>query len=91
MAIKLHTCPNTWIHGPHPCWKVMKALQDEGIEFEQVKEPLGRGRRDGLQELSGQRRLPVIEFEDGTIYREESADMAARIRAGELFETPAAP
>jgi hypothetical protein len=28
----------------------------------------------------------VIEFEDGTIYREESKDMASRIRAGKLFE-----
>ena len=37
-----------------------------------------------LEQLSGQRKYPTIEFEDGTTYREESADMAARIRAGEL-------
>ena len=36
--------------------------------------------------VSGQRRYPVVEFEDGGVYREESADMAARIRAGELSE-----
>jgi hypothetical protein len=29
---------------------------------------------------NGQRLLPAIEFEDGTIVREESADLAARIR-----------
>jgi len=29
-------------------------------------------------------KLPVIEFEDGTTLREESKDLAARIRAGQL-------
>jgi hypothetical protein len=28
----------------------------------------------------------VIEFEDGRVYREESKDMAERIRAGKLLE-----
>jgi hypothetical protein len=28
----------------------------------------------------------VIEFEDGSTYRAESKDMAARIRDGKLFE-----
>jgi len=28
----------------------------------------------------------VIEFEDGRAYREESKEMAERIRAGRLFE-----
>ena len=27
MAIKLHTCKNTWVHGPHPCWQAKKALE----------------------------------------------------------------
>jgi len=48
--------------------------------------PVRRGKRDQLEQLSGQRKCPVIEFEDGTIYREESKDMAARIKAGKLFE-----
>jgi glutathione S-transferase len=87
MAIKLHTCGNTWIHGPHPCWKVMKALQDAGIEYEQVKNPtFPRGKRTELKQLSGQDKLPVIEFEDGRVLREESGDLAARIREGRLFE-----
>ena len=42
------------------------------------------GKRDELEQLSGQRKYPVIEFEDGTVYREESKEMAAKIRAGEL-------
>ena len=43
-----------------------------------------------LDELSGQRKYPVIEFEDGRSYRAESAEMAEKIRAGELFDGPAA-
>jgi hypothetical protein len=54
-----------------------------------VKGPLRRGQRDELEKLSGQRQYPVIEFEDGTAYREESKDMAARIERGELFERQA--
>jgi glutaredoxin len=87
VAIKLHRCPNSWVKiGAHPCWKVQKALDDQGIEYEVVKGPLRRGQRDDLEKLSGQRQYPVIEFEDGTVYREESKDMAARIRRGELLE-----
>ena len=36
--------------------------------------------------LSGQKWLPVIEFEDGSAYRAESDEMAARVRAGSLFD-----
>ena len=73
----------------HPCWKVQKALDEQGIEYEVVKGPLRGGKRDDLEQLSGQRKYPVIEFEDGRVYREESTDMAERIRAGELFEEAA--
>jgi len=75
----------------HPCWKVQKALDEQGIEYEVVKGPLRGGKRNGLEQLSGQRKYPVIEFEDGRVYREESTDMAARIRAGELFGEPVGP
>jgi len=68
----------------HPCWKVQKALDEQGIEYEVVKGPLRGGKRDELERLSGQRKYPVIEFGDGRTYREESKQMAARIRAGEL-------
>jgi glutathione S-transferase len=63
---------------------VQKALDEQGIEYEVVKGPLRSGKRDELEQLSGQRKYPVIEFEDGTVYREESKEMAAKIRAGEL-------
>jgi len=85
--LRLHRCPNTWLKiGPHPCWKVEKALQDQGIEYEVVKGPLRRGQRDELEALSGQRVYPVIELPDGEVYRDESEAMAARIAAGKLME-----
>ena len=68
----------------HPCWRVQKALDEQGVEYEVVKGPVRRGKRDELERLSGQRKYPVIEFADGSIYRDESKDMAARVRAGEL-------
>jgi len=87
MAVKLHRCSLLWFKsGLHPCWRVQSALDDMGIEYEIVKEPLSRGKRTEIERLTGQRLVPVIEFEDGTAYREESRDMAARIRAGRLFE-----
>ena len=84
MAVTLHRCGGTWIKGPHPCWQVQKALDESGTEYEVVKGPLRPGKRDELEQLSEQRKYPVIELEDGSVYREESADMAARIRAGKL-------
>jgi glutathione S-transferase len=87
MTVKLHRCSTMWAKfGAHPCWKVQKALDEEGIEYELVKGPLRPGKRDALEQVSGQRKYPVIEFEDGTPYREESKDMAERIRSGKLFD-----
>ena len=86
MAVKLHRCSNVWVKLPgHPCWKVQKALDEQGIDYELVKGPVRRGKRDDLERLSGQRKYPVIEFEDGHAYRAESEDMAALIRSGRLL------
>jgi glutathione S-transferase len=90
MAVKLHRCGVMFVKGPHPCWRVQKALDDSGIEYEIVKHSALRGRRTDLLERSGQKMLPVIELSDGTMVREESARLAERIRAGELGERPAA-
>jgi glutathione S-transferase len=77
-----------WVKvGGHPCWRVQKALDEAGIPYEVVKHPLSRSKRTELQELTGQDKLPAIELEDGTVIREESKDLAARIRAGRLTET----
>jgi glutathione S-transferase len=85
MAVKLHRCPVMFAKfDGHACWKVQKALDEQEVEYEVVKGPLRSGKRDELERLSGQRKYPVIEFEDGTVYRDESKEMAARIEAGEL-------
>jgi glutathione S-transferase len=85
VAVKLHRCGNVWLKiGAHPCWRVQRALDEQGIEYEIVKGPLLRRNRDDLERLSGQRQYPVIEFDGGLVYREESQQMAERIRAGEL-------
>jgi glutaredoxin len=87
MAIKLYRCSNIWVKlQGHPCWKVQSALDEQGIEYEVVKGPLRKGKRDEIEQLSGQRAYPVIQFEDGSVYREESKDMAATIRACRLDE-----
>jgi glutathione S-transferase len=86
MAVKLHRCSTTWlkIEG-HPCWRVQKALDEKGIDYELVKHPgFPRGRRTEVKEMTGQTRLPVLELEDGRLIREESKDLAQKIRAGEL-------
>jgi hypothetical protein len=91
MAVKLHRCPNMFakVKG-HPCWKVQKALDDQGIEYEVVKGQWpGRKKRTAMLEGTGQVLYPAIEFEDGTWYREESKDMEATIRGGKLREKQA--
>ena len=86
MAVKLHRCSLMFVKiDRHPCWKVQSALDEQGIVYEVVKGPLLPGRREDLVQLSGQGKYPVIEFEDGSVYREESAEMAERISAGKLF------
>jgi glutathione S-transferase len=80
--VKLHRCPFTFLRIPgHPCHKVQKALDDRGIEYEIVKH--GRERREVVA-MTGQKKLPFLELQDGEIYREESREMAARISAGGL-------
>jgi hypothetical protein len=87
MAVKLLRCSGQWVKiKAHPCWKVEKALKDMGIEYERVNLPSGRGKRDEIQSLSGQRKYPAIQFEDGSVYREESKDMERTIREGKLME-----
>jgi glutathione S-transferase len=89
--VRLHRCRFLWVKASrHPCWRVQSALDDQGVDYEIVKASVRKSRRADVERLSGQRQLPVIEFEDGTIYRAESQDMADRIRAGKLFEGQAA-
>ena len=92
MAVKLHRCSNLWVKlDGHPCWRVQKALDEQGIEYEVVAGPWWPSKRVDLERLSGQRTYPVIEFEDGSTYRAESKEMVERIRSGALLEGHGAP
>ena len=85
MAIKLHRCPvgflNTSFHG---CYQAQKALDEAGVDYEVAKQPALRWNRKEIERRTGQRALPVLELEDGTMLREESADLARRVREGRL-------
>ena len=40
MAVKLYRCKNIWIKASgHPCWRVQKALDEQGVEYEIVPVP----------------------------------------------------
>jgi glutathione S-transferase len=85
MTVKLHRCSGTWVKGPHPCWKVQKALDDAGIDYEVVKHPaFPRGRRTEYEALTGQRVLPAVELDDGTVVRRESKELVEMIASGRL-------
>jgi hypothetical protein len=88
MAVKLHRCPNIWAKlSGHPCWKVQKALDEQGIAYEVVPGPWpGRKNRTAVIEGTGQALYPAIQFEDGSWYRKESKEMERTIREGKLME-----
>jgi hypothetical protein len=80
MAIRLHRCKLQFVKlGGHPCWRVEKALIDQGIAYETVHQD-----RAAVEAGTGQRKFPALQLEDGTWYREESKEMARRIREGRL-------
>jgi hypothetical protein len=84
--VKLHRCSWTFLHTDlDACWRVQRALDEQGIEYEVVTHGYGKGKRPAVVDLSGQKLLPVIELEDGSAYRADSKDMAARVRSGALL------
>jgi glutaredoxin len=93
MAVKLHRCKNEWVKmGAHPCWRVQKALDEAQVEYEIVHETptFARAKRENTIKRTGQQGLPWIEFDNGSVYREESKDMAETIKAGKLDEKKSA-
>jgi glutathione S-transferase len=85
MAVKLHRCSTMWLKiDGHPCWRVQKALDEAEVEYEVAKEPHRRSKRTEVEEKTGQKALPAIELEDGRWIREDSKDLAARIKEGRL-------
>jgi hypothetical protein len=92
MKVKLHRCRRMWNKvGGHPCWRVQRELDAAGVVYEIVPGPVRRSKRDALEQLSGQRLYPVIEFPEGRVYRAESGEMAQRIRSSLLFVPPDRP
>ena len=87
MAITLHRCSNEWVKiKGHPCWRVQSALDEAGIDYVLDKGPVRRSKRSETLEKTGQTKYPWIEFEDGSVLREESKDLEERIKSGRLFE-----
>lgn len=88
MAVTLHRCSILWAKlGPHPCWQVQKALDDQSIEYVVAAGPWpGRKKRTAVIAGTGQALYPAIQFEDGSWYREQSKDMVRTIREGRLDE-----
>lgn len=84
LTVKLYRCGTPWRFGP--CWKVQKALDDQGIAYEVVPGPWRPKNRTALIEGTRQPLYPAIRFEDGSWYREESKEMARTVREGRLME-----
>ncbi len=84
--VTLHTCNLMWLHGPHPCHQVRKALDAAGVPYAIAEHTRRKSKRDDIRAMSGQDTLPLIEFADGRVYRAESRDMVARIASGSLFD-----
>jgi glutathione S-transferase len=91
MAIKLHRCSATWVKlGGHPCWRAQKALDEAGIQYELVLHSGLRFRRPEVVAQTGQRKVPYIEYEDGTTLL-ESTEIAARAQDGTLVPATQTP
>jgi len=55
----LYRCPTPtdWLC---PCGRVARALREEGLDYRSVVVPLRRSRRDEVEALTGQSRVPVL-------------------------------
>lgn len=49
--------PTNWLC---PCGKAARALRRAGVEHDEVRVPLRRAGRGEIEELTGQRRVPVL-------------------------------
>jgi len=60
-VVVLHRCPVP-TDVLCPCGRVARELKRQGIEFEQVTVPLRKSNRDAVEQLTGQRAVPVLEI-----------------------------
>jgi hypothetical protein len=84
LAVELHRCGTPWKFGP--CWRVQKALDDQGIPYEVMPGPWRPKNRAAVIDGTGQPLYPAIRFENGSWYRDESKEMARTINEGRLME-----
>jgi glutathione S-transferase len=85
--VKLHRCSYTFLHvDADACWRMQKALDAKGVDYEIVKHGYGKSEksRSEIVEMTGQKYVPVLELADGTIFREETDDMVAKLESGDL-------
>ncbi len=85
--VKLHRCSYTFLHADmDACWRMQKALDEQGVDYEVVKHGWGKSEksRSEVVEMTGQKYVPVLELADGSIYREETDDMVAKLKSGDL-------
>lgn len=86
-AIKLHRYSYTFLHvNADACWRLQTALDEQGVEYEVVKHGYGKSEKARADVIarSGQKLLPMLELADGTIVREETDTMVAKVASGEL-------
>ena len=85
--VKLHRCSYTFLHvNADACWRLQKALDEKGVDYEIVTHGYGKSEksRADVVALTGQKYLPALELADGTVVREETDDMVAKVTSGEL-------
>ncbi len=85
--IKLHRCSYTFLHvNADACWRLQKALDEQGVDYEVVKHGYGKSEKSRADVVarSGQKLLPMLELADGTIVREETDAMVAKVASREL-------
>lgn len=63
-VVTLHRCP-TPTDRLCPCGRVARALRRAGVAYEEVRVPYRRGRREEVERLTGQRRVPVLVLDGG--------------------------
>jgi glutathione S-transferase len=85
--VKLHRCSYTFLHvNADACWRLQKALDEQGVDYEVVTHGYGKSEksRADVVKLSGQKYLPVLEMADGTVLRDETDAMVAKVKAGQM-------
>ncbi|MBB4662697.1 glutathione S-transferase N-terminal domain-containing protein [Conexibacter arvalis] len=48
-----------------PCGRVARALRRAGVAYEEVRVPYRRANREMIEQLTGQRRVPVLALDGG--------------------------